>query len=261
MFSTAATRGRKSAVLSSWKLEASATTMPSAGKSSACSDKRRADVAADEHGAHLAAQELAGQRGRGRLAVGAGDGDDLGLHRAPGQLELAHDRHAARADADEGGQRRAARPGSPRPAPRRRRPRRDGRPSTARSRRARARAPPRRARARSAASEASTVPPDAPDQARRRDAALRESDDGDGLAGEPAPICRSRAPWRPSCRPPHLAASSPPSSACPHSEGGSAPLPIPPPETGLRRRSRRSNTIEFTHIEVPHGRSAQLEAS
>ena len=39
MFSTAATRGRNSAVLSSWKLEASATTMPSAGKSSACSDK------------------------------------------------------------------------------------------------------------------------------------------------------------------------------------------------------------------------------
>ena len=36
-----------------------------------------------------------------------------------------------------------------------------------------------------------------------------------------------------------------------NSEGGSAPLPIPPPETAeLRRRSRRSNKVEqrLTHI-------------
>ena len=42
-----------------------------------------------------ARQELAGQRGRGGLAVGAGDRDDLGLHRPPRQLELADDGHAA----------------------------------------------------------------------------------------------------------------------------------------------------------------------
>ena len=91
-------------MVSSWKLDVSATTRPSPGNSSACSASGRPDVAAHQHRAHLGAQQLAGQRGGGGLAVGAGDGDDVGLHHPPRQLELADDRHPAGAQRDERGQ-------------------------------------------------------------------------------------------------------------------------------------------------------------
>src|SRR5205823_14132673 len=42
-------------------------------------------------------QQGAGQRRGGRLAVRPRDGDGVGFHRAPAELELADDRHAPRA--------------------------------------------------------------------------------------------------------------------------------------------------------------------
>ena len=121
--------------------------------------QRRADVARHQGRPHLGAEQLAGQRRRRGLAVGAGDRDDVGLHGAPAELELADDGHAARAGGDEGGQRRAARPGSPPRGRRRRTPRAGGRPSTAGSPPPRARAPPARSDAAGPESDASTRPP------------------------------------------------------------------------------------------------------
>ena len=67
------------------------------GKVECARGERRADVAADEDRTRLLREQCAGERGRRRLAVGPRDGDRLGLHRTPRQLELADDRHATRA--------------------------------------------------------------------------------------------------------------------------------------------------------------------
>ena len=66
--------------------------------------ERGADIAAHEDGPHRSAHELAREGGRGRLAVGARDGDEIGFHDAPAELELADDGHAARAGGLEHGQ-------------------------------------------------------------------------------------------------------------------------------------------------------------
>ena len=66
--------------------------------------ERRADVAPDEQRPHGAADELPRQRRRGRLPVGAGDRDEVGLHDAPAELELADQRHATGAHSLQGRQ-------------------------------------------------------------------------------------------------------------------------------------------------------------
>ncbi len=58
--------------------------------------ERHADVAADQHAASVRRQHPADQRGRRRLALRAGDGDDAALQPARRQLELADDLDAAR---------------------------------------------------------------------------------------------------------------------------------------------------------------------
>ena len=119
----------------------------------------RPDVAAHQHRAHLGAQQLAGQRGGRGLAVGAGDGDDVGLHHPPRQLELADDGHPAGAHRDERGQLER----HPRAHHHQLRPdetrRRDGRPPRARSPGARARGPSAGSASSGLESEASTRPP------------------------------------------------------------------------------------------------------
>ncbi len=66
--------------------------------------ERGADVAAHHHRAHLGAQQLAGESGGRRLAVGAGDGEAVRLHHPPGQLQLPDDGYAARPHRGQGGQ-------------------------------------------------------------------------------------------------------------------------------------------------------------
>ena len=58
--------------------------------------QRRPDVATDQHRPRLLGQQRAGEGRRRRLAVRPGDGDRLGLHRAPAELQLADERHAPR---------------------------------------------------------------------------------------------------------------------------------------------------------------------
>ena len=65
--------------------------------------ERRADVPADEHRARLLPEERAEQRGRRGLAIGTGDGDGVGVHHPPGELELAnHGRHRPELGEDRG---------------------------------------------------------------------------------------------------------------------------------------------------------------
>ena len=74
---------------SSWKLEASQTTVAVGLDLAGQRGERRADVAGDGDRLAGGPVEVAEQLDRGRLAVGAGDGDEAVGDRPPGQLELA----------------------------------------------------------------------------------------------------------------------------------------------------------------------------
>ena len=99
MFSSTATSGRNVSAVSSWKLEASTTQAPpgaAAGVPTA-SASGSPRLPPDERRAAGRAHDVAHQRRRRRLAVGAGDRDQRARHEARRQLHLARDRHAGRA--------------------------------------------------------------------------------------------------------------------------------------------------------------------
>src|SRR5581483_9601694 len=62
---------------------------------------RGADVAADQRLPSAPGDDLAGEGSGGGLSVGAGDGDDVALKKARGELDLADDRNAALAGLSE----------------------------------------------------------------------------------------------------------------------------------------------------------------
>ena len=105
MLRTPATRGWKASMVSSWKRRHLGHDQAvGAGSSSACAASGVPMLPPTSTGRGCSRQERAGERGRGGLAVGAGDGDVVGLHRPPAELELADDRHArARAPAPAAG--------------------------------------------------------------------------------------------------------------------------------------------------------------
>jgi hypothetical protein len=71
--------------------------------------ERVAEVAADEGGKALRAEDLADEGGDGALPVGPRDGDDGGAGEPRRELDLAHDGDAARLRGLDDGERRDAR--------------------------------------------------------------------------------------------------------------------------------------------------------
>src|SRR5262249_37252808 len=97
--STAATRGWKTSVVSSWKLDTSHTTRPSApnvSASAASGQPLLPPASPGRAGTAVLGEQRGRERGGRRLAVGPGDRDGVRLHRTPAQLQLTDDRDALR---------------------------------------------------------------------------------------------------------------------------------------------------------------------